>query len=41
MTDLIPVIVPQVNPNELEAQLIELNAVNGTRVRKGDRKSVV
>lgn len=41
MTDLIPVIVPQVNPNELEAQLIELNAVNGTRVHKGQVLAVL
>lgn len=35
MSVITPILVPQVNPNELEAQLIELNVVNGQAVRKG------
>ncbi|MHB0987923.1 MAG: NeuD/PglB/VioB family sugar acetyltransferase [Bellilinea sp.] len=41
MPDLIPVLIPQLNPNEREALLIDLRVQNGQKIQAGDALAVL
>jgi sugar O-acyltransferase (sialic acid O-acetyltransferase NeuD family) len=41
MSDLIPVLIPQLNPNELDALLVDLRVQNGQKIQAGDALAVL